>query len=89
VKLRVIGIGTVSTDSAVAAGVRDVRSCHKSKSGNSWHRSHFGSHPRMVVTTQHSGVSLLDLRVSISYFTCKSFCKIVSSSANLISVCIS
>ena len=51
----------------VAAADSEMRLCHKSKAGDGWHRSHFGSHPRMIVTTQHSGVSLLDLRVSLSY----------------------
>jgi len=44
---------------------RAMQLCHKSPSDDCWHRSHFGSHPRMVVTTRHSGVSLLDLRVCL------------------------
>jgi len=49
-----------------ASACRAMQLCHKSPSDDCWHRSHFGSHPRMVVSTQHSGVSLLDLRVCLN-----------------------
>ena len=54
-------------DAAAAVAADRVKQlCHKSPSIDCWHRSHFGSHPRLVVTTQHSDVSLLDLRVCLN-----------------------
>ena len=50
----------------IAAADSVMRLCRESKSTSTWHRSHFGSHPRMVVMTQHPGVILHDLRVGLN-----------------------
>jgi len=56
----------LSDTAAVAVVNREMRLCHKLPSDGFWYRSHFGSHPRMVVMTQHSSVSLLDMRVCLN-----------------------
>jgi len=68
-----VDVSLTFTDDVVAAAGREMRLCHTSESGDSWHRSHFGSHPRMVVATQHSAVSLLDLRVSLNSYQVQVF----------------
>jgi len=72
------------TGGLIATADREMRLCHESKTGDSWHRSHFGSQPRMLVAAQHSGVALLDLRVSRSCVQCKSFSTVDSLSAEMV-----
>lgn len=74
-----IDVGSMFTDGEVAAAGRAMRLCHTSKSDDGWHRSHFGSHPRMLVATQHSAVSLLDLRVSPNSISLSSTLQILIS----------